>query len=181
MQITNIPDPGFDDLTLRNIRVGDVAAWYAYLKNPDAIRHTSWNLESAGDLLPQLAIYETDAVNSPIRLAIVRKADDVLIGTVGFHTMSDLNRSAELAYDLAPEYWGRRIMPAAARALCEWGFGEGRLNRIQATVLEGNVSSVRVLERLGFQCEGYLRAFRMVRGKPGNFWMYALLHPHITG
>ncbi len=175
MQIVNIPTLPFDDLGLRNTRSSDAGAWYAYLKNPDVVRHTSWNLEAADDLLPQLTIFEADAVNSSIRLAIVRKADDLLVGTVGFHTMSDLNRSAELAYDLAPEYWGRRIMPAAAKAMCDWGFSEGRLNRIQATVLESNASSIKVLERLGFQREGYLRSETVCDGKPMDMILMAAL------
>ena len=53
-------------------------------------------------------------------------------------------------------------------------------NRIQATVLDSNSPSIQLLERMGSRREGYLRAFRMVRGNPGNFWMYALLDPDIA-
>ncbi|MFZ6743237.1 GNAT family N-acetyltransferase [Undibacterium sp. JH2W] len=180
MQIDKSLELPYPGLTLRNIRSSDAEIWYAYLKNPDVIRHTSWNLSSVDDLLPQLSSFEGDLPNSSIRLAIVTQADDQLIGTVGFHTVSDLNRSAELAYDMAPEYWGKGIMRLAATALCEWGFHEAGYNRIQATVLESNSNSCKVLERMGFQREGYLRAFRMVRGKPGNFWIYALIHPELV-
>lgn len=179
MQITNLPDFQYKEFGLRNIRHSDIPQWYAYLSKPHVIQHTSWNLTGADDLLPQFDSYLSDEPNSPIRLAIVRKTDDLLIGTVGFHTISGLNRSAELAYDLAPEYWGQRIAQVTSEVLCNWGFNEFALNRIQATVLETNISSRKVLERTGFRQEGYLHAFRMVRGKPGNFWMYARLHPEL--
>lgn len=180
MQIQNIPEIGVHGLMLRNIRRSDAMHWYSYLQDIDVIRHTSWNLSSVDDLASAFDAYESESSNSSVRLAIVRQSDDQLIGTLGFHTISDLNRTAELAYDLAPAYWGRRIMPAAVQVLCNWGFSEAQFNRIQATVLETNANSVKVLERLGFEREGYLRAYRMVRGNPGNFWMYSLLHPGLV-
>ncbi|MFZ6677316.1 GNAT family N-acetyltransferase [Undibacterium sp. Tian12W] len=180
MQISKVPEISHKDASLRNIRRSDAAAWYDYLKNPEVIRHTSWNLSAAKDLLPQFDAYESNAPDTPIRLAIAIREEDRLVGTVGFHTISSINRSAEIAYDLAPEYWGKGVMQVAAIALCQWGFQQAGFNRIQATVLETNSHSIQLLERMGFEREGYLRAFRMVRGSPGNFWMYACLHPDIA-
>ncbi len=161
---------------LRNLVRSDASAWYDFLKNPEVVRHTSWNLNSLEDLLPQFDQFESTAPTSPLSLAIICEQTGQLAGTVGFHTISDINRSAEIAYTLAPQYWGQKIARSAVLALCDWGYRELKLNRIQATALETNLSSVKVLERAGFEREGYLRAFRMVRGKPGNFWMYAKIN-----
>ena len=49
------------------------------------------------------------------------------------------------------------------------------LLRIQATVLESNERSLRVLQRCAFEREGYLRSYRQIRGRAGNFWLYARL------
>jgi RimJ/RimL family protein N-acetyltransferase len=35
--------------------------------------------------------------------------------------------------------------------------------------------SLRVLERCAFEREGYLRSYRQIRGRSGNFWLYARL------
>ncbi|MFZ6656645.1 GNAT family N-acetyltransferase [Undibacterium sp. TJN19] len=180
MQISKVPHIKFQGLELRNLNREDARQWYAYLQNPEVVLHTSWNLQFIDDLLLQFDSFESDAVNSGIKLAIIDTANQQLAGTIGFHTISTLNHSAEISYDLAPAYWGRRIAQAAAKALCEWGFNEFDLNRIQATALDSNINSCKVLERLGFEREGYLRAFRMVRGQPGNFWMYSLLHPRLA-
>lgn len=180
MQIKKPPQIDVEGISLRNLRISDVEAWYDYLRRPEVVEHTSWNLQCQDDLLPQFSGFASDSLGSPIRLAIVNSADDHMIGTVGFHTLSDVNLTAELAYDLAPEYWGRRIVQAAAEALCVWGFTELNLNRIQASVLETNHASCKVLERLGFEREGYLRAFRVVRGLPGNFWMYSRINPTLS-
>lgn len=176
-QQLNIQYPGF---MLRNLRRDDALAWYDYLKKPEAIEHTSWNLTCPDDLLPQFDEFESCAPSSQIGLAIICLTTGQLAGTVGFHTISPINRSAELAYNLAPEFWGRKLAEAAAAALCGWGYQFMRLNRIQATVLETNLASIKVLERSGFEREGYLKAYRMVRGKSGNFWMYAKINPALS-
>ena len=54
-----------------------------------------------------------------------------------------------------------------------WAHEHAGMARIQATVLESNARSISVLERCGFELEGLMKSFRMVRGKPGNFYMYA--------
>jgi len=51
------------------------------------------------------------------------------------------------------------------------------LVRVQATALESNHRSMRVLQRCGFEHEGLLRSYRMVRGTSGNFHMYSHVLP----
>ena len=104
-----------------------------------------------------------------------------MIGTIGFHTVSDMNRSAELAFDFAPDYWGRGIATAMCSAVTQWSYRALNLVRVQATVLESDVASSRVLEKSGFTYEGLLRAYRMVRGSPGNFKIYSRLVSDGTG
>jgi ribosomal-protein-alanine N-acetyltransferase len=40
-------------------------------------------------------------------------------------------------------------------------------------VLTSNSRSIEVLQRCGFKREGLMRSWRIVRGKPGDFWMYS--------
>ncbi len=47
--------------------------------------------------------------------------------------------------------------------------------RIQGAVLDTNAASARVLRKCRYRHEGLLRAYRMVRGTPGNFQLYARL------
>ena len=53
--------------------------------------------------------------------------------------------------------------------------------RIQATVLDTNQASLRVLERCGFQREGLLHAYREVAGASRHFWIYARTWPPAGG
>jgi len=110
-------------------------------------------------------------------MAISAREGDQFVGTVGFHTLSEQNRSAELAYDLHPAMWHKGIATAMATAVVVWAHEETETVRVQATVLQSNASSIRVLERVGFIREGLLRSYRFVRGIPSNFYMYA----HVSG
>ncbi|OXI19183.1 GNAT family N-acetyltransferase [Burkholderia sp. AU15512] len=174
MKIAAPPRSGFPGLSLRQIERTDLGTWYAYLTNPDVYRHTSWNLRSPDDLLPLFDAIESTDLDSIRRLAVIDDASGVLAGTIGLHTVSTVNRSAEIAYDLAPSHWGRGIASALCTSVTEWAFAEGFM-RMQAVVLTSNAGSARVLQKCGYRYEGLLRAYKMVRGTPGDFAMYARL------
>ncbi|AOJ29446.1 MULTISPECIES: GNAT family N-acetyltransferase [Burkholderia] len=175
MKIDRPPRSGFPGLSLRQLDRADLDAWYAYLSNPDVFRHTSWNLRAPDDLLPLFDNIESADPDSIRRLAIVDTASGTLAGTVGLHTVSTVNRSAEIAYDLAPSHWGRGIASAVCEAVTAWAFTTGGFMRMQAVVLTSNAGSARVLQKCGYRYEGLLRAYKMVRGTPGDFAMYARL------
>jgi [ribosomal protein S5]-alanine N-acetyltransferase len=175
MRIDSAPPSGYPGVSLRQLERTDLDAWYAYLSIPEVVRHTSWNLHTRDDLLPMFDGFESPAPQSIRRLAAIEESTGALIGTIGFHTVSDINRTAEIAYDLAPSHWGKGIAGALCDAVTEWAFGHYGFVRIQGTVLTTNLRSARVLQRCRFSREGLLRAYRMVRGTPGDFELYSRL------
>ena len=172
MHYKTLPESDHALVLLRPIVEADLARWFAYLSTPQVHEHTSWNLASPADL----AFYAWEAqpatASSVLRLAVALRSSDELVGTLGFHSVSPENRSLELAYDYAPQMWGQGLATHLANVAVAWAHGEGFI-RVQATVLETNLRSARVLQRCGFQHEGSLRSYRMVRGTPGNFHMYS--------
>lgn len=180
MRIQTPPDSGRPGIALRQLERRDIPTWYAYLSTPEVFQHTSWSLRTPDDLLPFFDAIDSKESSSVRRLGIVDEVSARLIGTIGFHSISDVHRSAEIAYDLAPAHWGKGIAGAAVSAVTRWAFKEYEFVRIQATVLEPNARSANVLRKCNFQYEGTLRAFRMVRGLPGDFQMYALLESDLT-
>jgi ribosomal-protein-alanine N-acetyltransferase len=151
--------------------------WSRYLNIPEVYQHTSWNHPNSQDLSSYLGNEIDKEPSARLRLAIADRENDNLVGTVGFHTVSEQNKSAEIAYDLHPFMWHKGVATAIATVMVAWAHNEAEMVRVQATVLQSNASSIRVLERVGFVQEGLLRSFRIVRGTPGNFYMYA----HVGG
>lgn len=93
----------------------------------------------------------------PVHFAI-RETDGSFLGACGF-VGDDIGKShrAEIGYWLAKPYWGRGIMTAVVQRLCHHAFEEFFLTKITAQVNAINQASARVLEKCGFQQEGYLR------------------------
>lgn len=180
MNYSALPSLTHGLVTLRPIASGDIEPWFRYLSLPQVYEHTSWNVHAPSELAHCVWREEEFTPSSPLRFAIALRTTGELVGTAGFHTISPQNATAEIAYDLAPEYWGKGIATAVCRELSAWVHSAAAVIRVQATVLETNVRSAKVLERCGFQCEGLLQAYRLVRGQPGNFYMYAHVQRRIA-
>lgn len=168
----DLPELGLDGLRLRPMRDADAAAWHAYLRDEAVTRHTSWQLDGPDTLVRLIRAYANPAESHSMRFAI-ETADGALAGTIGLNEISLPARRAEIAYDVAPQYWRRGIATQACQAVTAWALRELGFARIQATVLDTNLASAGVLERCGYQREGLLRRYRQVRGEARDFWMHA--------
>src|SRR5512134_2925484 len=108
------PDiPGF---SVRPIEPADAAAWAAYICLPDVRRHTSSTAETVDDVVRDIDKVLADAGRTSVRFVIETLEARQLVGTVGFHTISELHGTAEVSYDIAPAHRGKGIATAACRA-----------------------------------------------------------------
>lgn len=80
-----------------------------------------------------------------------------VVGTCTLGGLDWENRRAEIGFALARAAWGQGLMPDALTALIDHAFDGLQLHRIEADVDPRNTASLRLLERLGFRREGYLR------------------------
>lgn len=78
---------------------------------------------------------------------------------IGFAELSidENNNNAEISYVFDYDYCNKGYCTEAGKKLIEVGFKELELNKIFADTIEGNDSSKRVLEKLGFIKEGTRR------------------------
>jgi ribosomal-protein-alanine N-acetyltransferase len=161
---------------LRALRPSDAAALLDYLGDARVTARTSFP-----EVTPALADAMIErarrrwAAGEPGRWGLSLQADDRVVGTCGFNDFSRDHRVAELAYDLSVAHWGSGLMTRAAGAAVRWVFEHGEVDRVQAYVRVDNTPSVRLLERLGFTCEGRLRGFRLCRGLRHDFHVFGLL------
>jgi [ribosomal protein S5]-alanine N-acetyltransferase len=106
----------------------------------------------------------------------IRNEKNSLIGGCGFNDL-EIGKShrAEIGYWLAKPYWGRGIMTAVVRRLCQVAFSELGMVKIMAHVFSENAASAKVLEKCGFQQEGYLRKHYLKDGKYLDARLFALV------
>lgn len=109
------------------------------------------------------------------------EADGEPAGWVSLRNVDWLNRSAGLGFSIAPWAQGKGVGSQAVGLVLTLAFAPGRLQRIEADCDIDNERSQRLLERLGFQREGLLRAFaRMPEGRR-DFYLYSLLADEWAG
>ena len=167
--------PDISGFTVRPIALADAPAWAAYICLAEVKRHTSMTVETVDDVRRDIEKTLANKQTAPDRFVIEAPGTRQLVGTVGFHTISELHRTAEISYDVIPSHWGKGIATAACRAATVWGFEVRGWHRIQGTAVLANLASQRVLERCGFQREGLLRNFRMIRRQSTDYWLYSAI------
>lgn len=164
-----------DGFRLRLVRPADAEALFGFLNRPEVIEPTS----SDGWTLEGLRTFGEENLSGAFsgkwaRYAIITE-EGRLLGSVGLFNVDSRHNRVEIGYDLSPEAWGHGWMTRAAGALVEWALTDGRFHRVEATVMLGNRRSERVLEKLGFEREGLMRGFKLVRGEYRDYSLWARL------
>jgi ribosomal-protein-alanine N-acetyltransferase len=107
---------------------------------------------------------------------VYRKADNVLVGGL---TLSNIRRgcaqAGSLGYWMGASYAGQGYMTAAVSTVLPFAFGALRLHRVEAACIPGNAASIRLLERNGFQREGFARQYLCINGVWEDHLLFARL------
>lgn len=166
-------------VSLRWMSETDIDALYSIFSNTEVMRYWSTpalpDRNAAAMMLKE--IHDLFQKRALLKWGIALRTDDAVIGTVTLCNLSFDHRRAEIGYALDRAYWGRGYMQEALHAVLSFAFGMLELHRIEADVDPRNAASIRSLERLGFQREGYLRERWQVNGEIQDALFYALLRP----
>lgn len=159
------------------MRPSDVTTFATYRNHPDVARYQDWELPYTRDLAHQL-IDDMDGITGPVPGEWVQLAVDdrsgSLVGDLAVFVDTDV-RLAIIGYTMSPAHQGRGYATEAAGALVDRLFDRLHVHRVAATLDPANVSSARVLERLGFRYEGCGVKAAYVRGEWGDDDRYAIL------
>ncbi|MEP7040873.1 MAG: GNAT family protein [Chloroflexota bacterium] len=93
-------------------------------------------------------------------------ADDRAIGTAGFHHVNQEDGNASFGISIGEKAeWSKGYGTDALRAICDFGFGQLRLERIELDVYESNKRAQRSYEKAGFITEGIIRHAQFTDGR----------------
>lgn len=107
---------------------------------------------------------------------VFRTQDQALIGGVTLGLIRrGVAQAGTMGYWVGEPYAGKGYMTRAVRAVVAHAFGELHLRRIEAACLPTNERSRRLLERVGFQREGYAREYLCIAGRWQDHLLYAIL------
>ena len=163
----SLPTLASERLILRQLVDGDVSGLFAIFSDPDVMRYwDSGPLKSRGEARLLLEdIREGFRTRRLFQWGIADFASDGAIGTCTIWRVDPVHRRAEIGFALVREHWGKGFATEAVGRLIRFAFEELDLHRLEADADPRNDRSLRVLERLGFRREGYLRERYHVEGE----------------
>ena len=108
---------------------------------------------------------------------LVRKeGDNALCGVVNLSVITwEALCSAYISYYVVQKYAQKGYMKEGLQQVIDYAFVELGLHRLEANIQRGNERSIRLVESLGFQCEGYSPRFIRVNGMWRDHERWALL------
>jgi RimJ/RimL family protein N-acetyltransferase len=162
---------------LRAVTESDVDACFAIFADPETARYLSrppWTERAQAEQFVE-RVRANYGTGNAISLAVARKEDDQVIGECVLFGFNAQCRRAEIGYSLARPCWSQGYMHEALTGFIDIAFGALDLNRLEADIDPRNAPSARILERLGFVKEGYLRERWIVAGEKSDTALFGLL------
>jgi len=167
-------------VTLRGWREDDVSGVFAACQDPDIQRWlpvpVPYRLEDAVGFVAEFVSEEwSSSRGTP--LAVVDAGTRELVGSVGLKDLDPVSGTAEAGYWVAPWARARGVAVGAVRLLCDWGFDELSLERVELFVDPDNAASCAVAERLGAERDVEPAAPQFVHGTLRPTVRYELTRP----
>ena len=153
---------------LRAIRTQEFDRLYeARLQSP------AWRGRVDADALRERVAHSGEWFEGRLDLAI--EADGRLVGTIGARATAGFSPPGvcEIGIELFDEARGKGVGTEAVRLITEWLL-ENDYPRVQASTDIRNAAMRRVLEKLGFEREGVLRAFMPDDDGRADYVLYAM-------
>jgi|SRR5262245_24885597 RimJ/RimL family protein N-acetyltransferase len=143
-------------LRLRRVELRDASGLHACFGDPVAMRY--WDIPRCRTVADTERVVrwlaKTTSPHDHLAWAITEGSADACIGMVCYHHREARNKRLELGYIVAPEHQRRGLGTEAVRAVLVYCAGKLGVHRVQALVHPENAASIRLVERLGFRCEG---------------------------
>jgi ribosomal-protein-alanine N-acetyltransferase len=168
-----------------------------YLRVPQMADFSEWAIlrdNSRAFLVPWEPVWPSDDLTrQAFRQRLRRYDEDIRKGLsysffifesaeqhlVGGLTIADIRRgvaqSGNLGYWAGAAFAHRGFMTRAVRAIIPFCFDTLRLHRLEAACIPTNIASRKLLEKTGFQREGYAREYLCINGLWQDHLLYARL------
>jgi ribosomal-protein-alanine N-acetyltransferase len=107
---------------------------------------------------------------------IFQEGSNILLGglTIG-GIRRGVAQTATLGYWMGAPHAGKGHMTRAVAVAIAFGFSTLRLHRLEAACIPANTASATLLERNGFQREGFARAYLCINGDWRDHYLFGLL------
>lgn len=176
MRPKDFPTIKTDRHLLRQFAESDLENVFKALSHPDIIKYYGVSYETPVATKEQMKFFaDLEKNETGIWWAVCSSDNKTFYGAGGLNNLSREHKKAEIGFWLLTEFWGQGIMQEVIPLICNYGFDQLNLHRIEAQVETENINSKKVLEKLNFTHEGTLRDYEIKNGKFISLDIYAII------
>lgn len=166
-----------EKIYLRQIIMDDCNERYvAWLNDPEVNQYleTKWS-EQDIDAVRLFVKTQMENVHS-VLFAIVNMDNDLHIGNIKIGPVHSHYKHADISYFIGEKtYWNKGIVSEAINLVCQFGFVNLNLHRIEAGAYECAIGSWKALEKCNFKREGVFRKQVFFNNEYIDIYRYGLL------
>ena len=113
-----------------------------------------------------------------VKFIVVDRVSEKMVASCSFtNIVKGPLMACNMGYSVACALQGQGLMHEVASASIRYMFDVQGLHRVMANHMPSNVRSERLLARLGFEREGYARAYLKIAGRWEDMVLNSLLNP----
>jgi RimJ/RimL family protein N-acetyltransferase len=146
-------------VALREWTTDDAADAYAVYGAGEVARWLTPAMDQVIDEAAMRSMLRSWAADQPTltppygRWALTRRSDGQVIGGLSLRPLPPYKEDIEIAWQLAPGYWGQGYATEAARTLAGWAFTQGA-SELFAVIRPGNARATAMARRIGMEWTG---------------------------
>jgi len=142
-------------LSIQPLSMADLETFVEYRQDPEIARYQSWDTSYAHSQAEEL-IQSQNGVLLPekadwLQLGIHLGASGELIGDLAIHRLDEERIAFEIGFTLARQFQGHGYAREALLALMDYLLNEVGATKLEASTDRRNMSSIKLLEAVGFQ------------------------------
>lgn len=143
---------------LRKLNSEDAEAIFKIRSNKAIAKYLDRPLaKSPDDALQFIAKIEAGILkNEVVYWGICDKSKNKIVGTITLWQISEVEKSAEIGFELLPEYQGFGVMQEVIPKVIDFGFSNLQLLEINGEVDSQNVKSIALMKKFGFKFKSEL-------------------------
>ena len=161
-------------LLLRQFADSDLENVFKGLSHPEVIKYYGVSFQTLEATKEQMLFFaDLEKNETGIWFAICSDDNKTFYGAGGLNNVSKEHKKAEIGFWLIPNFWGHGIMKEAMPLICNYGFENLDLNRIEGFVELENTNCKNAMAKLDFQYEGTMKDCEIKNDKFISLDIYA--------
>ncbi len=171
-------------LFLRDVQTSDADAFLSYMQRKEYWHSLPIEPPTAGSIAAMLNQCLLDQARKPrtdFLLAAAEKASGQIVGEAILHVRSTRWRQGEIGWGVGSSHAGRGFATEIGEAMLRFGFQTLGLHRIYAQCRIENLTSRRIMSKLGMREEGIMRENVLARGSWWSSVQCSILSTELDG